>query len=133
MVHTWISGSSGSTIHNAAFSHRDNLPAKREAARFRHHWRAARGLFFIFSFLVLFSGLALMHTRASGSADGAPATGEIVVTADGGDTLWDIAKAYKKPSIDTRAAVFALKKRNDLSNSELQVGQEIIVPARLLP
>ena len=83
--------------------------------------------------MILFSGLVFAHTFAS-SEEGIPAsTDEIVISVDSGDTLWELAAEYKKDRMDTRDAVHLLMKRNGLSSSSLYTGQELIVPAKMLP
>jgi LysM repeat protein len=64
----------------------------------------------------------------------APRTAEeLVVSVDSGDTLWQLAATYKSDSVDTREAVHVLMKRNGLSSSTLEMGQTLIIPARILP
>ncbi|MBO9598969.1 MAG: LysM peptidoglycan-binding domain-containing protein [Cohnella sp.] len=107
--------------------------ATQAAARSHRGWKAARSLFILIAFLILFSGFAFAHTFAS-SEEGTPAgVGEIVIYVDSGDTLWELAAEYKKDHMDTRDAVHLLKKRNGLSSSSLHSGQELILPAKMLP
>ncbi len=87
----------------------------------------------ILAFLMLFSGFTLMRSFAS-SGEQVPASGEeIVVAVDSGDTLWELARAYKDPAIDTRQAVHVLMERNGLSAPDLQIGQDLIFPVDILP
>ncbi|WP_391573435.1 LysM peptidoglycan-binding domain-containing protein [Cohnella sp.] len=97
------------------------------------NWRAARGLFVLVAFLLLFSGFTLMRSFAS-TGELAPALNdEIVISVDSGDTLWELARTYKDPALDTRQAVHVLMERNRLSSPALQSGQELIFPANILP
>lgn len=74
-----------------------------------------------------------MHSFAS-TDKASPATGkEILISVDSGDTLWQLAKTYKKNAMDTREAVRFLQKRNGLTTSEVKPGQSLIIPARILP
>ena len=58
---------------------------------------------------------------------------EIVIYADTGDTLWQLAASVKKESMDTREAVHRLMKRNHLSAPTIESGQRLIVPEEILP
>jgi len=120
---------------------RGNLPnekntyfrARRGRRQNEWNWKAARTLFFALALLILFSGFAVMRTFASGDRIEAERASEIVVYADSGDTLWELAAAYKKESLDIRQAVHALMERNHLKNPGLEAGQKIIVPSSILP
>lgn len=45
-----------------------------------------------------------------------------------GDTLWSIAADYYGTGIDTREAVYEIKKYNDLESGMLSVGQKLLLP-----
>jgi len=102
-------------------------------AGFSIHLKIGKGLFFLFALCILFSGITFMHTFASSGESVPPANGEQVVSVDSGDTLWELAKSYKNPTIDTRQAVHAILARNGMSSSDLTSGQEIIIPTNILP
>lgn len=53
---------------------------------------------------------------------------EIVVTADTGDTLWSLCKQYKPEDMDLRLFIDKVMYENDLKNSCLMIGQEIVIP-----
>lgn len=132
MVHSWVitSSSVGYSVHKPA-PLKSGCIAERQASR-AFNWKLARGLFFLFAFLILFSGLALMHTFAS-SGEVAPATSqEIIISVDSGDTLWELARTYKKDSMDTRQAIHMIVDRNGLASSDVKSGQSLIIPARIL-
>jgi len=95
----------------------------------------ARILFFLSAFLLLFCGLTLMRSFASPEAVAPETASEMVIYADTGDTLWSLASAYKKPSMDTRQAIYYIVTRNQLGNSDrtLRSGQMLILPAEMLP
>ncbi|MCD9021008.1 LysM peptidoglycan-binding domain-containing protein [Cohnella silvisoli] len=133
MVHSWVTAGStpASSIHNRSASIKSGRAAQPRAS-VTSSWKMARSLFFLFAFLVLFSGLTLMHTFASTGEVSPASSGELVVSIDSGDTLWQLAKTYKKDAIDTRQAIDYILKRNGLSTSEVKVGQTIIIPARIL-
>ena len=131
MVHTWVAaGTTPASKPQDTTRTTYSREAKRDDSV---NWKAARGLFTILAFLVLFSGFTLMRSFAS-TGEQAPATGEeIVVSVDSGDTLWALARAYKNPAIDTRQAVHVLMERNGLSGPDLKSGQSLIFPAKILP
>jgi len=137
MVHTWVTGSSvpGSALHKGAAGETfksavDAKDAKAERAGSRGLFR---GLFFLFAFLILFSGFTIMHTTASTGQIAPASDSEQIVSVQYGDTLWQLAEAYKRDSLDTRAAVHAIKKRNGLPSADLQIGQSLIIPEGILP
>jgi hypothetical protein len=131
MVHSWVGSSPVSSIHTHAASIKSGRASRLPASGSRN-WKIARSLFFLLAFLILFSGLTLVRTFAS-TGEVSPALGEeIVVSIDSGDTLWHLAKTYKKDSIDTRQAIHLILERNGLSTSAVKPGQTIIIPARIL-
>lgn len=133
MVHSWV------TVRSSSVSSRlkstPYLSGRQDKARASsvQSWKIARALFFLFAFLILFSGFTFIHTFAS--SDGVkPATAEeLVVSVDSGDTLWHIAKLYKKESLETRQAVHVITQRNGLSSSNVKVGQALVIPSSILP
>ena len=74
-----------------------------------------------------------MHTSASADRTAPAAAGEVVLSVDSGDTLWEIAKRHMNPSLDTRAAVQSIMERNGLDSSSLRSGQQLIIPLNILP
>lgn len=92
-------------------------------------WKAARAVFLLFAFAVLFAGFSLMRSFADESAI-APATAEErVITADAGDSLWTIAERIKPEGMDTRDAIYRIMKRNGLVSSNIRSGESLIIPA----
>lgn len=53
---------------------------------------------------------------------------EITITADAGDTLWSICKPYCPEGMDVRLFIDKVKYENGITNSCLEIGQEIVVP-----
>ncbi|BBI33656.1 LysM peptidoglycan-binding domain-containing protein [Cohnella abietis] len=96
------------------------------------NWKWARSLFFLFAFVVLFSGFARVHTSASSSAIVPATQEELVIVIDSGDTLWGLANTYKKNTLDTREAIHQILKRNRLATSDLTIGQTVIIPATIV-
>lgn len=50
------------------------------------------------------------------------------VEVESGDTLWSIASQYADQGQDIREYVHKIKGINDLKNSNLQVGQKLLLP-----
>jgi cell division protein YceG involved in septum cleavage len=124
MVHSWV------TVQSAPAPLKSRRGVQRSSVTY--NWKLARGFFFLIAFLILFSGFTLLHTSASTGVVTPAASNEIVITVDSGDTLWQLAKSYKKESMDTREAVHLLTKRNGLTSSELHSGQALIIPTRIV-
>lgn len=132
MVHSYVTVS-GVPVSNNKTSLKSGYVVKQQRTASNYHWRLARGLFFLFAFLLLFTGFSFMHTSASTEQVQPNASEELVISVDSGDTLWELAKTYKKSSMDTRDAVHYILKHNNLSSSELRSGQVLIIPARIIP
>ncbi|RKP56931.1 LysM peptidoglycan-binding domain-containing protein [Cohnella endophytica] len=135
MTHTWVSSQAAAvptTYHSGSFASRRSIGVHKRQEN-ANNWKFARGLFFLFAFLILFSGFTLVHTFASSGEVAHASSNEIVITVDTGDTMWQLARAYKKDSMDTRQAVHEIAKRNGLSNTTVRVGQSLILPERILP
>ncbi|QHT61681.1 LysM peptidoglycan-binding domain-containing protein [Paenibacillus lycopersici] len=86
---------------------------------------AAASLFFV----LLFVGFSLLTGHADGERPAEPGANEQVIIVGSGDTLWQIASSVRKDGQDIRRIVFDLQQRNNLSSSELEVGQSLIIPA----
>ncbi len=131
MVETWALGSQAGWVERAGNNNRFRAYTSGQTAGKKR--RAARGLFFVLAFLILFSGLTVVRTFASSDHVQPETVSEVVVYADTGDTLWDLAAALKKESMDNRQAVHLLMERNNLNSSRIQSGQKLIVPSEMLP
>jgi nucleoid-associated protein YgaU len=80
-------------------------------------------------FIVLVSaGFMIMGTGAAERMPVEPAPAESVVVVSSGETLWEIAAAHKAEGMDTRRAVYEIKKRNGLDGSVIQAGQQLVIP-----
>ncbi len=53
---------------------------------------------------------------------------EVTVIAENGDTLWSICQEYKPEGMDLRLFIDKVMYENDLSQSCLEIGQEIVIP-----
>jgi len=136
MIQTWALGA------NPVSSNRDCNPSsvgRRAASRPTGDQggagllAVARSLFFLIAFAILFGGFVLVRTFASSDSVSPVTTAEAVIYADAGDSLWSLADAVKKPSMDTRYAVQLLADRNHMNDASLRAGQPLIVPAEMLP
>lgn len=76
---------------------------------------------------ILFAVIALLFTYSLAplADDGIH---EIIVTADAGDTLWDICALHKPDDMDLRLFIDKVMYVNDLRSSALSIGQEIVIP-----
>ena len=64
-------------------------------------------------------------------ADDAPSNREMQpVTVVRGDTLWGLVGTYYDYEGDIRAAIYEVKKINDLASAELTPGQILYIPAK---
>ncbi|MBB6730357.1 LysM peptidoglycan-binding domain-containing protein [Cohnella zeiphila] len=140
MVHAWVLGS-GSELPERRNGHVENKKNKNGNAvaggspslKSRQGWKSARLLFFAGALLLLFVGFSLMRTYADGAAPAAVGEGEKTVTAVSGDTLWGIASKVKRDGLDTREAVYRIMDRNNMSSSEIDSGERLVIPANVLP
>ncbi len=73
---------------------------------------------------VIISTTLLVTRRPEGKAD--EIYKEIIIHP--GDTLWDIAIEHFDGSYDVRKVIYDIKKLNDMSSSELSVGQIVKLP-----
>ena len=137
MVHTWTI--STNTISSTKVDVKDTTASRFASSSHRNGparaklFTAARMLFFLLVFALLFSGFMLLRTSASSESVPTATAEESIVYVDFGDTLWGLADAWKDPTMDTRHAVYLLAQRNRLDDSSLYSGQMLIVPAEMLP
>jgi hypothetical protein len=141
MVQAWVLGS-GSDLagnRNGRVENRKNevfakgaKPGSSPRAQAKG-WQSARLLFFAVALLLLFVGFSLMRTYADEAAPATAAAGETTVMAGAGDTLWGIASEVKRHGLDTREAIHRIMVRNGLSSSAIASGEQLIIPANVLP
>ena len=53
-----------------------------------------------------------------------------VITVHTGDTLWDIAAEWGGRDDDIREVILRIQKENNLTGSNLSVGQQLVIPVR---
>lgn len=79
--------------------------------------------------VALFFALSLGAPTAQADEGGAQVTQFESVAVMPGDTLWSIA-ATVAPSADARDFIFDVAKLNQLTTTELQIGQELAIPLK---
>ena len=53
-----------------------------------------------------------------------------IITVHTGDTLWDIAAEWGGRDEDIREVILRIQKENNLTGSNLSVGQQLVIPVR---
>ena len=53
-----------------------------------------------------------------------------IITVHTGDTLWDIAAEWGSRDEDIREVILRIQKENNLTGSNLSVGQQLVIPVR---
>jgi LysM domain. len=137
MVHVWELGSGTQTQANRKANAAKAPSSDRHYIRntnisrtsFLTGWKMARSLFVVAAFFLLFVGFSFMRSFADEPVSAVPAANETIVIADAGDTLWSIASEVKRDGMDTRQAVHRIMERNGLSESQLDIGARLIIPA----
>jgi len=92
-------------------------------------WIKGHGMRIVVSLLIallLFTSFMLMGTNASGTVK--PSEQEQVVTVGSGDSLWSIAVRYAERHDDIGFLVYSIKNRNNLTDSNIVPGQQLIIP-----
>lgn len=92
-------------------------------------WIKANGMRIVVSLMIallLFSSFMLIGTNASGTV--APSEQEQLVTVGSGDSLWSIASRYAERHNDIGYLVYSIKNRNNLTDSIIFPGQQLIIP-----
>jgi hypothetical protein len=137
MVQAWIlNGSPDSQRHREAFSIHRPISVRRKPTSGKQTgwgWKGARALFAVLAFLLLLGGFSMLRAFGTDTRPPAASAVERTVYVDAGDTLWSIAASVKKDGLDVREAVRRIQKRNELNASELHIGQQLIIPASVLP
>lgn len=101
-------------------------PATGNAAGLRLTGRG-RFVVAVIAILVALFGVFASQRAVAGEPGSAVAVTPRTVVA--GETLWDIASSQAAPGQDVREVIDALVELNSLSGSDLQAGQELLVPA----
>jgi len=101
---------------------------KRKPARYGDVFAIMRYAAAVLFLVLVGAGFMTVGTGATGREPAAPSPSESVVIVSAGETLWEIAAAYKAEGMDTRRAVYEIRKRNGLEGSALRAGQRLIIP-----
>lgn len=72
--------------------------------------------------------ISLDAVREASFADTISDAGTLVVNVVPGDTIWSIAEAYKPSGTQTSDVVDWIREENNLTTSNLIIGQNLIVP-----
>lgn len=102
--------------------------APRPAAR-AHLTRRGRVTVLLVLAALLFTAFSLGRSASQAADVSAPAPAAQVAqtTVMPGDTLWSVAKRIA-PDNDPREVIAQIRELNDLSTSQLQVGQQLLLP-----
>jgi hypothetical protein len=105
------------------------VPAERRSAGRAHLTRRGRLALLLVIAALLFTAFSLGRAGSSASGDSSAPTAPRVeqTTVMPGDTLWSVAKRIA-PDNDPREVVAQIRELNDLRSSELQVGQQLLLP-----
>lgn len=88
-----------------------------------------RGRFVLFAFALLVVMGSMFFASSAVASDSDPGIEVATVTVASGETLWHHAKSVAAPGEDLRDIVDVIKDLNNLPNSELQAGQQLLLPA----
>lgn len=80
----------------------------------------------LLALLPILAAFFFMSTRVVQADQSGPTTA--VVKVEAGQSLWDVAVSVA-PNEDPRSTIWTIKELNDLTSSEVQAGQALIVPA----
>ncbi len=78
----------------------------------------------LFVMIGLFAGTGVVHALQNDKA--VPEMQSVIVSP--GDTLWSIAESHKPKGTDTRIFIVGIQQKNGLTGSEIQAGDELILP-----
>lgn len=87
----------------------------------------SRFLIFLLICMFILTGVFNTMTGAYDAIASDSPQSYISVNVSSGDTLWDIAETYMPQDMDTREAVYIIKKVNNIS-STVRDGQTILIP-----
>ncbi len=100
---------------------------KRRRAHHRHIVNRVRFTTFMV-IVILMAGLISGMLFGSFDAEGSSRTMYKTVTVSAGDTLWDIASAYKPEDKEIRNYIYEICDLNDISAGAIYEGQDIMIP-----
>ncbi|MCF2942665.1 LysM peptidoglycan-binding domain-containing protein [Paenibacillus tarimensis] len=106
--------------------HSKSVTAGRTSLRLS--WKVGRLLAALILIIIIVTGFTLVHSNALGTHAEPAQPNELAVTVSTGDTLWSLAQSHAPEGADIRQIVYLMKKRNLLTDSNLQPGDQIIIP-----
>lgn len=80
------------------------------------------------SLLVVAIFISVDATRTASTADTLGSTGITRVVVAPGDTIWDLAETHKPNGAQTSDVVEWIRRENNLSSSNLSIGQSLMMP-----
>lgn len=94
-----------------------------------HLTRRGRALLLLALVAVLFAAFSLgrSHSQASPTAVQTPRSAVEQITVQPGESLWAVARRIA-PENDPREVVAQIRRLNDLTGSDLQAGQQLLLP-----
>lgn len=94
-----------------------------------HLTRRGRTVLLLALVAVLFAAFSLgrANTEAASAAGDAPLASVEQITVQPGESLWAVARRIA-PENDPREVMAQIQRLNDLTDSELQVGQQLLLP-----
>ena len=96
------------------------------SVRLTRRGRAVLVLLLAVLLLTAFS-IGQRDTQAAGVSAGSGAAAPVATTVQPGESLWSVAQRIA-PENDPREVIAQIRRLNDLSTSELQVGQLLLLP-----
>lgn len=109
----------GRPVSSLSFLHNRKFPAYRRSGS-----TTAKARLLLFVLIGLFAGTGVVHAFQNDK----PAAEVSTVIVSPGDTLWSIAESRKPAGADTRIFIAGIQQKNGLSGSEIQAGDELILP-----
>ncbi len=79
------------------------------------------------AFLLTAFSVGQRDTQAAGVEAGSGAAAPAATTVQPGESLWSVAQRIA-PENDPREVIAQIRRLNDLESSELQVGQQLLLP-----
>jgi LysM repeat protein len=94
-----------------------------------HLTRRGRALAILLFAAVLLGAFSLGRTASQAASPSSPATTTAVqhATVQPGDSLWSVARRVA-PDNDPREVVEQIRRLNDLTSADIQVGQQLLLP-----
>jgi len=89
--------------------------------------RRGRVVVLALGFLIVCASVLFSSTAVANDPD--PGVEVTTATVAQGETLWHLARDIAQPGEDLRDVVTLIKELNDLDSSQVQIGQQLLLPA----